>query len=99
MRGPAFFRAKAGRRDAPHAAIRDGLRKLGFDVLDTAPLGDGIGDLQVSKGTTLIGYVEVKSPHGRLRPAQLRFAQRCFARGLKWGVAMTLDEALEVISS
>lgn len=46
-RGREFYKRKAGRRDANHAAIRDGLRKLGHFVVDLGAVGDGCPDLEV----------------------------------------------------
>ena len=81
----------AARTDARHAEIRDGLRDLGLAVSDTSRLGGGYPDLHVS----LAGFaalVEVKSPGGRLTPAEARFAE-------SWQgplvIARTLREAVD----
>lgn len=58
-----------GRRDSTHRDIRDGLRRLGCDVEDTADLGDDFPDLVVGyRGITYL--LEVKSPGKKLRPGQ-----------------------------
>ena len=65
------------RRDLNHATIRDGLRKLGFHVEDTADLGHGFPDLLANKknreGTAVL--LEVKMPGEKLTPAEIIFHQ------------------------
>lgn len=46
-RARSFMKYRMGSRDANHAAIRDGLRKLGHFVVDLAGCGDGVPDLCV----------------------------------------------------
>lgn len=41
---------RSGRRDTTHAAVRDGLRELGWSVWDTGGVGDGFPDLVVGIG-------------------------------------------------
>jgi hypothetical protein len=85
---------KHGRRDGPHAAIRDGLRAVGASVRDTADLGDDFPDLVVGfrKATYLL---EVKRPGGEFRKGQALAAATW--RGGPWIKVESLDEALAVI--
>ena len=54
---------RAARRDANHAALRDGLRRCGFEVRDTGGLGDGWPDLAVRhRGTGRVRLMEIKDP-------------------------------------
>ena len=105
MRGREFYRRKAGRRDANHAAIRDGLRALGHFVVDTAGVGDGVPDLLVyPRWPDMIMHptglwLEVKTEKGKLRAAQLAWATSAKAVGLHVATARTLDEALAAVSS
>jgi hypothetical protein len=107
-RGRAFFRAKAGKRDGPHAAIRDGLRKLGHFVVDCAGLMDGTPDLcvyprarwvQLSSGAEgldafpLPVWLEVKVAKGRMRETQLSWHAAALNAGVRVAVVRTLDEA------
>lgn len=107
-RGREFYRLKAGRRDANHAAIRDGLRKLGYFVVDTASVGDGVPDLCVYPRNTHLGFthfeprwLEIKMP-GRTRKTALGFLQQKWRRdaefrGVHVRTVRTLDEALEAL--
>ena len=107
MRGAAFFRSKAGRRDANHAAIRDGLRKLGHFVQDLAAVGDGCPDLMVirSAGFSFVAgwldatpvFLELKAGRGKLRASQLAWREQAEARGIRVATVRTLDEALEAL--
>ena len=96
-RGPKWFMAKRGRKDANHASIRDALRKLGHFVVDTSACGDGVLDLLVYDRLNNAVWLEVKSPDGKLRISQLEFISKLDARGIHHAVARTLDEALEAI--
>lgn len=106
MRDRDFFRRKAGRRDSNHAAIRDGLRKLGHFVVDTAGVGDGVPDLcvypraawsAIAIALTQPVWLELKAARGKLRESQLAWRGRAAARGLEVRVARTLDEAIEAL--
>jgi hypothetical protein len=101
MRGPSFFRAKAGRRDANHAAIRDGLRALGHEVIDCAGIGDGVADLLVYPYRRVLDvspvWLELKVAKGRLRDSQLKWQHRMRERGIRVAVARNLAEALEAL--
>jgi Holliday junction resolvase len=52
---------RAARTDTTHAPIRDGLRELGFSVVDTAKLGKDYPDMIAGKHG-LMFWVEAKSP-------------------------------------
>jgi hypothetical protein len=97
MRGAAFFRAKAGRRDSTHAAIRDGLRKLGYLVVDLAGAAGGTYDLLVFSAFGRPTFIECKAPKGKLRDSQVAFARRLDSYDVRHGVARTLDEALVLV--
>ena len=50
-----------GKRDVHHAEIRDGLRKCGYFVHDTADLRGGFPDLLVVSKSGLVILIEVKT--------------------------------------
>ncbi len=79
--------------DSSHAAIRDGLRQLGYSVQSLAEIGKGCPDLLVGKaGQTWL--VEVKAGKtGRITPDQHRWYAGW--RGRAVVIATSLDEALE----
>lgn len=86
-----------GRRDANHAAIRDGLRGvLGQkNVLDTADLGEGFPDL-VCAWRARTYLLEVKSgPKAKLEPKQAALMAEW--RGDVFVRVESLDEALAAI--
>lgn len=100
MRGPKFFKMRAGRRDANHAEIRDGLEALGHVVLDLASVGSGISDLAVLPLGAKTGrwvFLEVKIPKGKIRTNQVEWRLRMESRGVKVATVVTLAEALEAI--
>jgi hypothetical protein len=106
-RGSKFYARKAGRRDANHATIRDGLRALGHFVVDTAGVGGGVLDLCVwPRGySDIMGWyepkpiwLEVKTETGQLRTSQLEFIAQLDRFGIGHAVARTLDEAIRVIT-
>lgn len=67
----------AARRDSNDALIADALRQVGFTIIDFARAGQGIPDYLAVKtlpdGTPWACWVEVKTPTGRLKPAQEAF--------------------------
>lgn len=81
---------RGGKTDATHAAVRDGLRALGWSVIDGSALGGGWPDLLVSIGPALpfapakkarglltageCFFVEVKGAGGTLTAAQQEWA-------------------------
>jgi hypothetical protein len=97
-RSPRWFAAKKGRRDANQAPIVRALRKLGHFVVDTAGVGDGVLDTCVfPRGRDHIVWLELKTPAGELNDAQHKFIAQLEARGIAWGVARNLDEALKAL--
>jgi hypothetical protein len=83
-----------GRRDSTHATIRDGLRRLGCTVHDTADLGGDFPDLVVGhRGLTYL--LEVKRPGGKLRSGQVA-AMRAW-RGGPWLRVESLSDVLVAI--
>lgn len=55
---------RAGRRDTTHAEVRDGLRALGWSVVDLGGAGDGVPDLLVGVGNS-IGWPMPPPPDSR----------------------------------
>ena len=87
----------AAKVDLTHKEIRDGLRKLGFNVFDTSKIGAGFVDLVVGgRGVTYL--VECKTPNGRKTALQgLGEAQREFRDAWCGGpviVAYSLSDVL-----
>lgn len=50
----------ARRTDRNHAEIRDGLRALGWEVLDLSGAGDGVGDMGVKIAPGMPHFLEIK---------------------------------------
>lgn len=90
----------AKRTDGNHALIRDGLRKLGFDVLDLSDVGGGVPDLCVRDASfRWPSFLEVKDPSKppsarRLTDAEMTWFTYC---GAITRVVLTLDEAVAAI--
>lgn len=104
----------AGRRvDTTHAAVRDGLRDLGWSVADTSALGDSFPDLVVGVGASRLPFPPDPRARGALctgdvflvevkSPAgKLEDGQQAFAwewRG-NYIVAETAEEAASAIQA
>ena len=57
------------KRDANHAEIATAFEQLGCSVFDSSAMGDGFTDLVcATAGQTFL--VEIKTPEGKLTPAQ-----------------------------
>jgi hypothetical protein len=97
----------AGRTDANHREIRDGLRAFGASVYDTSAVGHGFPDLVVGwrRRTELI---EVKNPDPRVRRTggrsmratrerQASFRRRWLGRPVH--VVTSLDEAIAILTA
>lgn len=96
-RSRSFLRYRNGQRDANHAGIATGLRKLGYLVMDLAGAGNGAPDLMVFARTGRPVFIEVKTAKGKLRESQKAFAARLTSCDVAHGVARTLDEALMLV--
>jgi len=90
----------AKRTDANHAAIRDGLRQLGYDVLDLSDVGGGVPDLCVRNPDGWMPcFLEVKDgakpPSARgLTESEVVWMRYC---GYCTRIVLTLDEAVTAI--
>jgi hypothetical protein len=87
----------AKRHDANHKSIVTGLRKLGYFIVDMAPVGGGVLDLLVYDRLQNPVWIELKTAKGKLRESQTAFIAQLERRGIHHGVARTLDEALTLL--
>lgn len=97
---PGDAMRRAGRRDSSHAEIRDGLRKLGFSVVDTGGMGDDFPDLVVGgrvNGQRQNWLIECKGAKTKVSAGQIGFADRWL--GLPVIIARSLDEALAALGA
>lgn len=63
------------KRDSNHAEIARTFEQLGCSVFDTSAMGDGFPDLVVGLvGLSLL--IEIKTPDGKLTPAQESLIER-----------------------
>lgn len=90
---------RAARRDGNHGEIRDGLRALGWSVLDLGGVGDDCPDTLCGAAGVNVLF-EIKNPRQpaskrRLRPGQQDFFDTW--RGSVYRVE-SLDEAVEVMT-
>jgi hypothetical protein len=86
--------------DRNHAEIRDGLRKLGFDVYDMSGAGDGLPDLGVSIAPGVVHFIEVKDGDKPLSAQKLTKRQEEWHR-FAWQMTSkvrSLDEAVEALN-
>lgn len=100
MRGPAFFKMKAGKRDANGRSIIVALEKLGHIVADLGGAAGGVPDLAVRHPRWATGrweFVEIKTLDGELTPAQTKLHQEWLMKGVTVHVVHSLDEALGVL--
>lgn len=75
----------SSRTDATQPAIVDGLRQLGFGILDLHLSGHGAPDILVcSPDGRQTVLAEIKGPGGTLRPAQVRWHASWPARVYVW---------------
>jgi hypothetical protein len=101
---------KAHRVDATQGDIVEALRKVGAFVLDLSGVGGGCPDLFVAfrgyrpaaycpghlEVWSWAGFLECKTPGGRLRPGQRHFITEC---PLPVRVVRSTEEALAVIGA
>lgn len=85
--------------DANHADIRDGLRKMGYEVLDLSVAGAGVPDLAVKIGFGHVHFLEIKDgakvkSQQKLTPEQE--AWNYYAHSITSKVN-SLDEAINAI--
>ncbi len=97
MRGPRWYAAKKGRRDANHTTVTKGLKALKYFYVDTAGVGDGVLDLAVYDRLNNLHWVELKTPKGKLNDKQRDFIAQLEARGIPWACCRTLDEVLAFV--
>lgn len=86
----------AARTDETHAAIRDGLRALGYCVRDTARLGQGHPDLVVNSRRGVTVWFEVKSEGGRLTKAERAWWD---FHNVPGRVVFTLEDCVEMLEA
>lgn len=79
----------ARRVDRNHAAIRDGLRQVGYKVFDCSRLGGGFPDLLAWDGKRLT-LLEVKMPG-----EYLTIDEELFHKVFPVAVVRNVDEAIE----
>lgn len=101
-----WLRYRQGSRDANHASIRDGLRKLGFFVVDLASVGGGVPDLvvwddsprrlQLEREPATV-WLELKVGKGKLRESQQAWRAEAERRGVRVATVRTLEEALAAV--
>ncbi len=89
----------AKRTDANHSALRDALRKAGWDVMDLSGSGDGIPDLCVNVAPGVPHFLEIKDGAKVLSAQKLTRAQEIWHRAC-WQVTSkvtNLEEAIEAL--
>lgn len=64
------------RTDANHSTIRDGLRAVGYQILDMHDVGRGFPDLLAVCKTGQIVLLEVKTASGKLNAEETEFFDR-----------------------
>jgi len=91
----------SSRQDSNHTEIINGLRKIGYAVLDLKSLGGGAPDLLVTKGlsptsTQLWGWlIEIKTDKGTLNAKQKKWRENWV--GPQPITARSLEEILDLI--
>lgn len=84
--------------DGNHATIRDGLRRLGYDVRDFSKCGNGVPDLCVVGGRgrafALPLWLEVKDPKQPPSARRLTDAELAAVSVFRTRVVLTLDDAI-----
>jgi len=85
---------RACRKDANHDEIRDALRQLGWDVIETyqfAQYDPGFPDLLCEKRGVIV-FVEVKAEGGKLTKDEKAW---CLAhKGMRWTILRTVGECV-----
>jgi hypothetical protein len=88
----------ARRTDANHAAIRDGLRGLGYVVLDLSGAGDGIPDLAVAVAPGMPHFLELKDGAKPLSAQKLTAAQDRW-HSMAWMVTSKVRSLEEAVAA
>jgi hypothetical protein len=83
----------AKRTDGNHADIRQAMRDAGADVEDMSGAGRGFPDTVVRTRDDRVLLVEIKTPTGKLTPAQVKFHQRFPVH-----IVRTVEEAVELVT-
>ena len=83
---------KRHRADGNQGAIVNALRKAGWFVHITSSAGHGFPDLVAARGGRL-ELIEVKTPRGGTKEAQVAFHQAMKAKGVEVRVIRTAEEA------
>jgi hypothetical protein len=81
--------------DVNHQEIRDGLRQLGFEVLDTSALGNGMSDLVVAVDDVTY-FIEIKNGNNPMTPAELAFKDMIRERAV-YKVVYSIEEAVQLV--
>lgn len=85
----------ARKTDSNHAAIRDGLRQLGWRVRDYSGVGDGVPDICVMIYFGVSMFLEIKDPSKDPSARKLTDAEKEWANYNGWNTrtVLTLEEA------
>ena len=95
VRFPPPLLAMKHKVDINQPQIVKELRQLGFSVAVTSACGGGYPDITVGDPRTGRNYLfEIKSPGGKLTPAQIKFSRDW--RG-QWNVIETTEDALAIM--
>lgn len=82
------------RTDANQLNIVNGLKKLGYSVIDLKRVGGGAPDIIVAKREEVY-FFEIKTEKGKLNEKQIAF--RAFWNGPNIETIRSIDEALDYI--
>ena len=85
---------RAGKVDQQHGAIRDGLRQLGYEVIDTSQIGDDFPDLLAVSKKGVIVLLEVKTEGKYPTEGQVRFLTHFTG---PCSLVFSLEHALDVM--
>ena len=88
------------RRDVNHAEIRDGLRKLGAVVFDTADLGGRALDLAVCwRGRVVFAEVKNSEVRWEVSEKQRESIEALHAVGVEAIVAISIEDVVEAFGT
>ena len=83
----------AKRTDGNHAEIREAMRDAGATVEDLSGSGRGVPDTLVRTTDDRLLLVEIKTPTGKLTPAQVKFHKRFPVH-----IVRTVEQAVELVT-